>query len=471
MNRLEELLAKWDAGALSPAELAELKQRLGTSQGRAELVGHWLLDETIHDTLCSYPAGAPAVAQARVAAPPPAVGQGRARGRRRFRWLAWHEVRFKAGWFSASAAAAGLVLAGFYVYYQRAPVGTLVDLRAGVTVERAVARRPAVSGRLLYPGDTVRVPAGGAAAVVCYGEATRLDLEPGAQLRFSNPLFGKRFSLDAGALDASVAAQPRWRPMIITTPQARVEVVGTQFALSATASSTRLEVLEGIVRLRKNFLAAVGGEREVLVHTGEAATAAPGVKLEARQITGSLAQDAWAVPPGIALTDAPARGTRLSAAELSAAPANTVERLRGYLVPPVSGDYSFWIATPNDETSAELWLSPDADPSGLRRVAYLGPPETSTQARLASRRGGAPGRHGARSALEADARRFPSQESLPQKLVLGRRYFIEVWYAGIGPERIAICWRLPGDPAAPPRLVDIQALRPAGGLDDEPGTK
>jgi hypothetical protein len=278
-------------------------------------------------------------------------------------------------------------------------------------------------------------------------------------------MFGKRFALDAGELDASVAPQPHWRPMIIATPQAEAEVVGTQFSLSATPSHTRLEVLNGVVRLRKSFLAAVGGEREVLVHGGEAATAAPEVKLEARPITGSLARDAWVVPPGTALTDAPARGTRLSKSGLSAPPANTVERLRGYLVPPVSGDYTFWIATPNDETPAELWLSADADPSGSRRIAYLGPPETATQSRLASRR------RGRGSALETDARRFPSQESPPQSLVQGRRYFVEVWYEGVGPERIAICWRLPGQPDAPPKLVDIQALRPAGDVAEEGGTQ
>ena len=206
---------------------------------------------------------------------------------------------------------------------------------------------------MLYPGDVVRVPAGGAATVAWAGEATRLDLASGAELRLSNPMWGKRLSLETGALDASVASQPRWRPMIIATPQAEAKVVGTQFSLSATLASTRLEVLEGVVRLRKNLLASPRDNREVLVHTGEAATAAPDVKLEARPITGSLSSDAWAVPPGTAFAEAPARGTLLSQRDLSAAPANTVERLRGYLLAPVSGDYTFWIASPNGETPAE----------------------------------------------------------------------------------------------------------------------
>ena len=53
MNRLEQLLAQWEAGALAPAELAELKQLLAQPEARAELVDGWLLSETIYHTLRS----------------------------------------------------------------------------------------------------------------------------------------------------------------------------------------------------------------------------------------------------------------------------------------------------------------------------------------------------------------------------------------------------------------------------------
>ena len=42
-------------------------------------------------------------------------------------------------------------------------------------------------------------------------------------------------------------------------------------------------------------------------------------------------------------------------------------RLRGSVVPPVTGDYTFFIA---GDDGAELWLSPDATRSGKRRVAW-----------------------------------------------------------------------------------------------------
>jgi len=199
------------------------------------------------------------------------------------------------------------------------------------------------------------------------------------------------------------------------------------------------------------------------------------VRLEAQPITGSLSSDVWTVPPGTAFADAPARGTLLSQPGLPAAPLNTIERLRGYLLAPVSGDYTFWIASPNGQTPAELWLSPDDDPAGKRRIAYLEPPATASQGTAPAPQSRLSRNRRPTSALEADVQRFPSQKSAPQRLVQGRRYYIEIWHEGIGPAKIALCWRLPGEPAAaPPKLVDIQALRPLGDawrLEKGTGTK
>ena len=43
-------------------------------------------------------------------------------------------------------------------------------------------------------------------------------------------------------------------------------------------------------------------------------------------------------------------------------------RMRGWLQPPISGQYTFWIASDN---SSELRLSLDADPSNARKIAFL----------------------------------------------------------------------------------------------------
>jgi signal transduction histidine kinase len=43
-------------------------------------------------------------------------------------------------------------------------------------------------------------------------------------------------------------------------------------------------------------------------------------------------------------------------------------RIRGFLHPPVSGEYTFWIAS---DDSSELWLSPDADAANARKIAFV----------------------------------------------------------------------------------------------------
>src|ERR1041385_5328240 len=43
-------------------------------------------------------------------------------------------------------------------------------------------------------------------------------------------------------------------------------------------------------------------------------------------------------------------------------------RMAGYLHPPVTGTYTFWIASDN---SSELWLSTNDDPDQVRRICYL----------------------------------------------------------------------------------------------------
>jgi hypothetical protein len=44
------------------------------------------------------------------------------------------------------------------------------------------------------------------------------------------------------------------------------------------------------------------------------------------------------------------------------------QRLRGYLVPPVSGHYTFWIAS---DDGGELWLSTDDTPERRARIASV----------------------------------------------------------------------------------------------------
>ena len=86
------------------------------------------------------------------------------------------------------------------------------------------------------------------------------------------------------------------------------------------------------------------------------------------------------------------------------APSNTADyyasRMKGWLVPPVTGDYVFWIAA---DDMAELWLSTNDHPANralLCFVTYHTEPRQWTA--------------------------YPEQESEPIPLVSGQAYFFEV---------------------------------------------
>ena len=69
------------------------------------------------------------------------------------------------------------------------------------------------------------------------------------------------------------------------------------------------------------------------------------------------------------LTSVPSRSTRLT--ELLESPSdiddNYGSRMKGWLKPPVTGDYLFWIASNNE---GEFLLSTDSDPANKVRVCY-----------------------------------------------------------------------------------------------------
>ena len=93
-------------------------------------------------------------------------------------------------------------------------------------------------------------------------------------------------------------------------------------------------------------------------------------------------------------------------------------RIRGFLIPPQSGDYTFRICS---DDSSELWLSPSEDPKAKSKVAYIS---------------------GYVPAGAWDAR--PSQKSQPVTLQARRPYYFEVLHKqGGGEDHLAVDWQLP----------------------------
>lgn len=107
-------------------------------------------------------------------------------------------------------------------------------------------------------------------------------------------------------------------------------------------------------------------------------------------------------------------------------------RIRGYLYPPVSGTYRFWIAA---DDSAQLWLSTDESRANKELIAGV-PSWTHAQ--------------------QWD--RFGSQQSADVQLQAGQRYYIEVLHKQADQkDNLSVAWQIPGHERA---VIDGAYLSP-----------
>jgi len=99
--------------------------------------------------------------------------------------------------------------------------------------------------------------------------------------------------------------------------------------------------------------------------------------------------------------------------------ANYGQWLRGWVLPPETGDYTFWIAS---DDLGELWLSADEEPVNKRRIARV--PEWT----------------GLRNFTK-----YPEQQSAPQPLIAGRGYYFEAFHREFsGGDHLSVAWTRPG---------------------------
>ncbi|RYD48002.1 MAG: hypothetical protein EOP85_04425, partial [Verrucomicrobiaceae bacterium] len=111
-------------------------------------------------------------------------------------------------------------------------------------------------------------------------------------------------------------------------------------------------------------------------------------------------------------------GTLVNAKAVPLSEENFSERLTGYIIPPVTGEYTFWIASDDD---GQLLLSTDENPANLVPIASV----TG---------------HVAEEAWDISA----SQKSAKKQLVAGKRYYIQVNHRdGINGDHVTIAWEGP----------------------------
>lgn len=100
----------------------------------------------------------------------------------------------------------------------------------------------------------------------------------------------------------------------------------------------------------------------------------------------------------------------------------------GYICPPLTGDYVFWIAS---DESAELWLSTTSSSTNKTKIAFN---TSSTKSRQWNK--------------------FASQKSSPKTLTAGQLYYIEaLMKEGTGSDNLSVGWAKPGQPTSTPGEV------------------
>ncbi len=118
-----------------------------------------------------------------------------------------------------------------------------------VGAKRAVVK--ATSGQQFSVGEAVQVGEASAAEVVLT-DGSRLLLSADSLLRFElTDQSQRRLHLERGGAEVEAAQQSPDRPLVFTTGQARLTVLGTRFRLYAGGDDSRVELEEGKVRFER----------------------------------------------------------------------------------------------------------------------------------------------------------------------------------------------------------------------------
>lgn len=141
--------------------------------------------------------------------------------------------------------------------------------------------------------------------------------------------------------------------------------------------------------------------------------------------SGSITREEWTNVTGRTVASIPVNTPPTSVIEMTSLEApygygdNYGARLRGYIQPPYSGEYTFWIAS---DDNSELWLSTDMNPANKVKIAYLN-------------------NYVDRGQYE----KYPSQKSRLISMEAGQKYYIEVLHKeATGRDHLTVGWELPG---------------------------
>jgi ferric-dicitrate binding protein FerR (iron transport regulator) len=160
----------------------------------------------------------------------------------------------------------------------------------------AVALEPKAAQLPLKPGDRIATGDGASRAAIVYPDGSRIELDASTAFVIRETARGRDALLERGALTANVVSQTAG-PMVLSTRDAEVRVLGTRFRLAIEGRATRLEVAEGKVEMKRP-----ADQQGTIVGSGFYALAGPDIAPVAMALGQGLqgkfpAGNSWHVAP------------------------------------------------------------------------------------------------------------------------------------------------------------------------------
>ncbi len=233
-DELNTLARAYGDGTITKAELLQLEAWL---EKDPDARGAFLHEMSLIDALEDMAASGTLIARA-PSQPPPKPGS-------RWTWARWVSL--------AVGAVAVLAFSRFAWLDSSSPtIGTLVTRQGSVrwTGHNGVVETELEPGEAL-PGGTLEAVGANAWASFRFHDGSLVTLSGDAEAVLADRT-QKQLHLRRGTMSADVEPQPADAPMIVHTSAAELEVLGTQFNVSARQTDTELAVHHGRVRLQRS---------------------------------------------------------------------------------------------------------------------------------------------------------------------------------------------------------------------------
>jgi hypothetical protein len=167
-----------------------------------------------------------------------------------------------------------------------------------------------------------------------------------------------------------------------------------------------------------------GGAMERPIPGARLSSFVPAGNVASCEGTGGLLREFWADASGCSISSIPLDRPATASSIITSfeGPINVAHnygaRIRGYICPPATGDYTFWLAS---DDAGELWISTDEDPANKTRIAFV---DGWTNPR--------------------EWEKYPTQKSATVRLETGRRYYVEVLHKDCeSGDYVGVGWQMP----------------------------